>query len=207
MCFDSYDSKHYHQYAKLNRLLISMIAQAYCVQNKYRTTDLFTNKQLSIAIKNPNSFEVENYDKAYESLGKDRAQSRFEIRSIRMGTQSIEDEFISHWNTMFEKSLAKYDETLSRYNDELIKIFLTENKNGKSMKYTTFFQIYENCIFTREQALDLLVRMGEHNPVESYKYIKKKYRLVTYTKDDVVSAVSEIMRARNAFFFGEENPH
>ena len=75
------------------------------------------------------------------------------------------------------------------------------------MKYTTFFQIYENCIFTREQALDLLVRMGEHNPAESYKYIKKKYRLVTYTKDDVVSAVSEIMRARNAFFFGEENPH
>ena len=36
MCFDSFDSEHYQKYAKINRLLISMIAHAYSVQNKYR---------------------------------------------------------------------------------------------------------------------------------------------------------------------------
>ena len=200
MCFDSYDSEHYHRYAKLNRLLISMIAQAYCVRNKYRTTDLFTSKQLSIAIKNPNSFEVENYDKAYESMGKARAKSRFEIRSTRMDGCSIEDEFINRWNTRLDKALDCFDDTLSRYNNELVKIYLEDESK---MKYATFFQVYESCIFTKHQAVDLLERMRIDNPKEAYKYLKKKYKLVTYTKDDVISTIDEIKRARDVFFNGE----
>ena len=62
MRFDSYDKEHYRQYAKLNRYLISLLAVTYKVKNAYRTTNLFSQKQLSVAIKNK-YFEIEKYDK------------------------------------------------------------------------------------------------------------------------------------------------
>ena len=66
MRFDSYDPSHYTTYAKLNRYLISALAVTYRVQNVYRTTDLFTDKQLSVAIKN-DYFQCENYNRAAKS--------------------------------------------------------------------------------------------------------------------------------------------
>lgn len=80
---DNYDPAHYLKYAKLNKYLISALAVTYKVQNVYRTVNLFTQKQLSIAIKN-RDFEAENYDKHAESNGTDIAQSRLEMRSKRM---------------------------------------------------------------------------------------------------------------------------
>lgn len=202
MCFDSFDNEHYQKYAKINRLLISMFAQAYSVQNKYRTTDLFTNKQLSVAIKNPYSFEVENYDKAAESLGKDICKSRFEIRSVRMNGQSIKEEFISHWDKRFEKAIMHFDSTLDRYNSELFDRYVEECKSNPNMKWTTFFQKYENCIFTRVQAIGLLEKLGIANPAERYKYFKKNYGLKTFTYADVIYAIFEIRRARDIFLSG-----
>ena len=75
MRFDSYNKEHYSQYAKLNRYLISLLAVTYKVKNTYRSTNLFTQKQLSVAIKNK-YFEIENYDKEAESGGADAAKSR-----------------------------------------------------------------------------------------------------------------------------------
>ena len=204
MCFDSFDAEHYQKYAKINRLLISMIAQTYHVQNKYRTTDLFTNNQLSVAIKNPNSFEVENYDKAAESLGNDICKSRFEIRSLRMNNQDIEEEFVHHWDMRFDKAMGCFDATLERYNTELLKRFYEEQRHGQKVKWATFFQKYENCIFTKGQAIDLLEGMGVGRPEERYKYFKKKYGLLTYTDADVRYAIFEIQRARDVFFGGAE---
>lgn len=204
MCFDSFDEEHYQKYAKINRLLISMIAQAYSVQNKYRTADLFTNKQLSVAIKNPNSFEVENYDKAAESLGKDICKSRFEIRSLRMSGKDIEEEFVSGWDKRFEKAIECFDSTLDRYNTELLKRYLEEQDASPNMKWSIFFQKYENCIFTKGQAIDLLARMGVDDPAERYKYFKKKYGLETFAYDDIMFVIFEIKRARDIFFAGVE---
>ena len=202
MCFDSYDSAHYQKFAKLNRLIISMIAQAYSVKNKYKTNDLFTNKQLSIAIKNPNSFEVENYDKEYESGGRDIAKSRFEIRSTRMKLKTIEEEFVINWNRRFEKALFCFDETLGRYNFELKNIYLEEKSKNPNIKWSTFFQMYQNCIFTKEQAIELLILLGEESAEDKYKYFKKKYHLETYTLADVSAAINEIKRARDKYFVG-----
>lgn len=202
MCFDSYDAEHYHKYAKLNRLIISMFAQAYSIDNRYRTNDLFTNKQLSIAVKLPNAFQIENYDKERESKGKDIAKSRFEIRSLRMADKAIEEEFITVWNERFENTYKYYFETLARYNNELVKIYKAEHERGNPVKWSTFFQMYENCIFTREQAINLLSMMGETSCEEKYKYFKKKYKLETYSKTMVSAAVREILRARNTYFYG-----
>ena len=63
---DNYDSEHYQRYAKLNRYLISMMAVRYNVRNAYKSDNLFSQEQVSIAIKNK-YFELENYDKDFES--------------------------------------------------------------------------------------------------------------------------------------------
>lgn len=48
---DSYDPEHYHLYSKLHKYLISALAVKYKVKNAYKTNNLFTQEQLSIAIK------------------------------------------------------------------------------------------------------------------------------------------------------------
>ena len=60
MRFDSFDPNDYHKYAKLNRYLISALAITYPTRNCYKTTNLFTQQQLSVCIKNK-YFEIENY--------------------------------------------------------------------------------------------------------------------------------------------------
>ena len=80
MRFDSFDPEHYRDYAKLNRYLISARAVTYNVQNCYDSRNLFSQKQVSVAIKNKR-FECENYDKAAESGGRDPAYARLELRS------------------------------------------------------------------------------------------------------------------------------
>lgn len=90
--FDSFESGHYQKYAKLNRYLISMLACAYSVKNKYRTSDLFSQKQLTVAIKNK-YFECENYDKQKESDGKSETDGRLELRSKHWTDNDVERNF------------------------------------------------------------------------------------------------------------------
>lgn len=85
MRFDSFDPEHYRDYAKLNRYLISALAVTYNVQNCYDSRNLFSQKQVSVAIKNKR-FECENYDKAAESGGRDPAYARLELRSKKAVT-------------------------------------------------------------------------------------------------------------------------
>ena len=63
--FDMFEPDEYARFAKIHRYLISLLATQYQVTNAYRTVNLFSQKQLSVAIKNK-YFECENYDKAAE---------------------------------------------------------------------------------------------------------------------------------------------
>ena len=76
--FDMFDSADYQKFSKLNRFLISMLASAYSVRNSYKTMQLFSQKQLSVAIKNK-YMECENYDKEAQSHGQDAAACRLEM--------------------------------------------------------------------------------------------------------------------------------
>ena len=59
---DSYDKEDYKKYAKLNRLLLSLLGTAYITPSNYKSTDLFTNQQLSLSVRN-DYFQAEYYDK------------------------------------------------------------------------------------------------------------------------------------------------
>ena len=128
MRFDSYDKEHYRQYAKLNRYLISLLAVTYKVKNAYRTTNLFSQKQLSVAIKNK-YFEIENYDKEAESEGADAAKSRLEERSKSWTDNDLKKEFTCSWFQRWDKALNNIDIVHKAYNDALEQLY-KEDKNA-----------------------------------------------------------------------------
>lgn len=205
MRFDSFDPEHYRDYAKLNRYLISALAVTYNVQNCYDSRNLFSQKQLSVAIKNKR-FECENYDKEAESGGRDPAYARLELRSKCLTSNDIEKQFHG-WYIRLDKALKNLDKVHQRYNDELEKIY-KEEKDAFPVKFrslTDFLIQYQNCIFCKAQMIDLLSRFDEvKNPETRAKNHKKRYGIEYFSKMDVEYAVAEIKRAAEKFFEGTE---
>lgn len=199
---DSYDEEHYREYAKLNRYLISSLAVTYTVKNCYCTTDLFSQEQLSVAIKNK-YFECENYDKKAESRGLDMAASRFEERSKAMMNNDLYREFTERWFERWDKAIQNLEQVQVRYNDELVRIW-NENEEAEQKRFITiteFLLRYQDCIFTRRQMVELLSRLpGIRNPENTAKYIKQKYKIEFFSQADVRYAIGEIKRATMEFF-------
>lgn len=201
--FDSYDEKHYKDYAKLNRYLISALAVTYSVTNCYKSTNLFSERQLSIAIKNK-YFECENYDKNAESGGKDAAMSRLEERSKAWTDNDIKKEFTEGWFRRWDKAIKNLSEVQKRYNDELEKIY-KEDKNAYPCRFTSlreFIMQYQDCIFCKTQMIDLLNRLeGEcTNPITYAENYKKRYGIEYFSQKDVERAIDEVKRATKVFF-------
>lgn len=203
MRFDSYDKEHYEQYSKLNRYLISALAVTYSVRNAYRSTNLFTQRQLSVAIKNK-YFEIESYDKVAESNGTDIAKSRLEERSKSWTDNNIKKEFTDGWFKRWDKAINNLDLVHKRYNDELEELYKS-GKNAYPTKFrslTDFLIQYQGCIFCKTQMIDLLSRFPDEvsNPIVKAENHKKRYGIEYFSKNDVKKAILEIKRATTEFF-------
>lgn len=204
MRFDSYDREHYRQYAKLNRYLISLLAVTYKVKNAYRTTNLFSQKQLSVAIKNK-YFEIENYDKDAESDGADAAKSRLEERSKSWEDKDLKKEFTEGWFRRWDKALENIDKVHKAYNDALERLY-KEDKNAYPTRFrslTDFLIQYQDCIFCKAQMIDLLSRLDEVGADKAKTRAenhKKRYGIEYFSKKDIQKAIKEVKRATNEFF-------
>ena len=204
MRFDSYDKEHYRQYAKLNRYLISLLAVTYKVKNAYRTTNLFTQRQLSVAIKNK-YFEIENYDKEAESDGADAAKSRLEERSKSWTDKDLKKEFTVGWFRRWDKALENVDKVHKAYNDALEQLY-KEDKNAYPTRFrslTDFLIQYQDCIFCKAQMIDLLSRfeeVGADKAKTRAENHKKRYGIEYFSKKDIQRAIKEVKRATNEFF-------
>lgn len=204
MRFDSYNKEHYRQYAKLNRYLISLLAVTYKVKNAYRTTNLFTQRQLSVAIKNK-YFEIENYDKEAESDGADAAKSRLEERSKSWTDKDLKKEFTVGWFRRWDKALENIDKVHKAYNDALEQLY-KEDKNAYPTRFrslTDFLIQYQDCIFCKAQMIDLLSRfeeVGADKAKTRAENHKKRYGIEYFSKKDIQRAIKEVKRATNEFF-------
>lgn len=201
--FDMFEPDEYARFAKIHRYLISLLATQYQVTNAYRTVNLFSQKQLSVAIKNK-YFECENYDKAAESNKSDAAAGRLEIRSKSLRTSDLQKVFMEEWFNRWDKSLSCIEEMSAKYNTELKKIY----KKGKEKSLTGFRSLtdfliqYESCIFSREQMVNLisLVDTSVRNPSKRVSNFKQKYGTDFYTEKDIKYVVNEIKRATAQYF-------
>lgn len=221
---DNYEPDHYEKFQKLNKYLISLMAVSRSVRNSYRTTDLFSQEQLSISIKN-DYIELENYDRnaKNKTTGNttETAQARLEERTksrqwrqLRSKEQMDEldrlcKEFTQKWSERWEKAIKYRQQVHNRYNDELVRIY-KEGKNAFPVQFrsvTDFLIQYQNCIFCRQQMIDLLTRLKEADPSLEYSdpeakadRFKRRYGIEYFSLQDVRTAVSEIERATNFFF-------
>lgn len=209
MRFDSPDLDHYREFQKLNRYLISALAVAYKVKNAYCSVNLFSQKQLSVAVKNK-YFEIENYDKAAESHGKDPAASRLEIRSKCFNDQDLRKEFLERWPKRLDKAIKHLEEVQGAYNDALEDLY-REGLGADEVRFrsmTDFLLQYQDCIFCKRQLIEFLSRFPDQikNPVSYAENFKKRYKIEYFSESDVRYAVQEITRAAGEFFGAEERP-
>lgn len=224
MRFDNYEPEHYRQYAKLNRYLISMLAVTYKTKNNYKTNDLFSQRQLSVAIKN-DYFEIENYDREAKSKitenHQEPAKARLEERTVSRcwrniyskhntddtlddwNMQLLKTEFTDGWFQRWDKAIQNIDKVHKKYNDELEKIY-KEDKNSYPTRFrslTDFLIQYQDCIFCKAQMIDLLSRFEEvKNPKQRAENHKKRYGIEYFSKKDVQTAINEVKRATREFF-------
>lgn len=220
---DSYNAKHYSEFAKLNKYLISAMALTYQVKNCYKTDGLFSHKQLSVAIKN-DYFQLENYDRAAKSKNTENhnepAQARLEERTMARefrknygdasgasGMEILQQEFTEKWFERWDKALNNLDAVGLRYNDELERLY-QEGKDAFPVRFRTltdFLIMYQDSIFSQKQLINLLERFPEvGNPKERAKSHKKRYGIEYISKKDAKAAVEEIKRATLHYFSGDE---
>lgn len=217
MRFDSYEPDHYERYAKLNRYLISALAVVYKVKNTYRTTNLFSDKQLSVAAKT-DYWEIENYDRSAKSeiTGNtaEPAKSRLEVRTVSRQWSKINEkpgdnmdklktDMIDRWFSRWDKAIQNLPLVWQRYNDELEKIYNADKEAypKKFRSLTDFLIRYQGCIFCKAQLVDLLKRFPEvKNPEWRAINHKRRYGCEFFSEADVKAAVNEVKRATLEFF-------
>lgn len=217
---DNYDEQHYKAFAKLNKYLIAAMALTYRTKNNYKALDLFTENQISVAIKN-DYFQLENYDRKHKNKitgnkvepAKARLEERTTARQWRqiysdeyanqkINMNLLAHEFLTRWAKRWKKARTNLDKVQDAYNDALVKKYHAGlNKKPVQFRSLTDFLIQnQDCIFTSKQMIDLLARLGVKNPKERAKYHKKKYGIEYFSIKDVDYALAEINRATEEYF-------
>lgn len=221
MRFDNYEPSHYLSFAKLNKYILSALAVTYKVKNVYKVSHLFSDNQLSIAIKN-DYFEAENYDREQKNKVTDNAEepakARLEERTMARSWRKknpalayhdndtnmlmLRDEFTAGWAARWDKARRNLEVVQDIYNDELVKKYMA-GKNAYPVQFrslTDFLIQNQNSIFSSMQMERLLARLGVPNPKNRARYHKQKYGIEYFSKQDVEFAIREIERATKEYF-------
>ena len=213
LALDSCESDFYRAYEKLHRYLISAIALAYKVKNCYRSVDLWKENTLSIAVKN-RTFEIEAYDKDRESDGREATKARLELRSkdSRRFIKGIENEFMTHWRLRFARAIQSQNlkNVCTKYNDAIEDKWIADRKEV-SQKYGSvkdLYLAYQNVIFTKEQLVDLVMRvegLNESKARTRVENLKKHYpaQFEFFSQKNLQIATDTINKAIKSFFTNE----
>lgn len=203
-CFNSTDESTYNSYQKLHRLLISCLAKAYKYKNCYVSCSLWDCERLSIAIKKDDS-EVENYNKARASEGKDDSANRLEFRSKRMSGTSIEYQFMTKWFERLDKARGCFEGVQTEYNNHLERLYKQDisrpPKERNYLSLNAFLLQHKETIYTRKQMIDLLARFDEvKNPEKRADKFKDKHKIEYFSQKDL-EYIIEVLKAKTTEYF------
>lgn len=202
LCFNSDELGDYELFKKLNRLLICCIADSENIQNCYQTSDLWSDKSLSVAVKD-HRIEVENYDKSIENPNV-ATKNRLEFRSKNLRGESLEDEFTKKWFARLDRAVEHFEAVQERYNKELNRLWDEDrNRSDKDKLYvslTSFLLQYKDCIYTRKQLAELLEMIGIENPSSKAKNFKDRHTIEFFSKTDLKLIIEAIKSATIRYF-------
>ena len=210
LAFNSEDPQDYRLFQKLNRLLICCLADEYKIDNCYRSEDLWSFDQLSIAVMNTR-ISVENYDKEAESGGTCPICSRFEIRSMKLQAgDTLEKEFLERWPARWNRAIKRMQDVEQRYNDRLEQLYkedLAKDKRYRDyLNLTAFLMQYKDCIFSSRQMIDLLTRFDEvEDPRQKARSFKSHHRIEYFSMTDLKVIVAALNAATEQYFYSEGN--
>lgn len=210
LAFNSEDPQDYRLFQKLNRLLICCLAYEYKIDNCYRSEDLWSFDQLSIAVMNTR-ISVENYDKEAESGGTCPICSRFEIRSMKLQAgDSLRKEFLQRWPDRWNRAIKRMQDVEQRYNDRLEQLYkedLAKDKRDRDyLNLTAFLLQYKDCVFSSRQMIDLLTRFDEvEDPRQKARSFKSHHRIEYFSQTDLKVIVAALNAATEQYFSSEGN--
>lgn len=210
LAFNSEDPQDYRLFQKLNRLLICCLAYEYKIDNCYRSEDLWSFDQLSIAVMNTR-ISVENYDKEAESGGTCPICSRLEVRSMKLQEgDSIRKEFLQRWPERWNRAIKRMQNVEQRYNDRLEQLYkedLAKDKRDRDyLNLTAFLMQYKDCIFSSRQMVDLLARFDEvADPRQKARSFKSHHRIEYFSMTDLKVIVAALNAATEQYFGSEGN--
>lgn len=176
LAYDTYAAGDYGLYCKLNRLLLSLIANKYKCDNAYASNDFWSDDVISMKIKS-RQFEIENYDKSLQEPG-GRTTNRFEIRIKNIYIPDVLQAIAYAENkalTILDKAVTKdnYNAVVDRFTyNILLKISGAEDKEEVNDILVSKSQILINT----NQIAQIFEAVDYYNPAKkAERFINKKH--------------------------------
>lgn len=199
MAIDTFEKGDYKKYCKLNRMLVSLLCDAYEVRNNYDTKKLFSQRQISMSVKG-NYFHIEAYDKEEESNETSEVTNRLEMRTVRMEQHMLKTEFLHNWGKRWERALQHYQSVCERYNKYLLESY-KEQCEFTDVKVQQFLIQNRELIFSPEQMRMFLSEIGYSKSIPNFvRNFKQNYEMEWIRYNDVCRAIEKIMSAMETYF-------
>lgn len=198
---DSENPDFFPTYQKLHRYIIQGMRAAYNVKNDFRSTVGQKPQDISASIR-CSTFQLESYDKRYESDGRDTSAARFELRSVgryKDGISDIIDEFTRVWIDRLQKAadaLKCPDKAFSGLVDYM-------KKNDPEKTLSRQITRYADYIYSIEQIADINDKLNfDVEDVRSWAAVWKArhHSIRLYSNADIQMVIDEISRAMKHFF-------
>lgn len=198
-------SGDFELYKKLHRLILCCISIEYDIINTYESYDLWTCKNLNLAIKST-TIEAENYDKEVESHGAVPTTNRLELRTKQIADGSTLDrEFAEKWCKRLELARMNFKDVQQKYNDNLERLYKSDLQKPKKernyLSLNAFLMQYSDCIFCTEQMVDLVSRFEEvSNPKIKAENFKKAHKIEYFSQHDLDVVIRAIKKKIKEYF-------
>lgn len=215
---DNYKAGFYEKFFKVIRYLLSGFDNAFILKNGYRTEDLYSTKNLSLALKGP-YFQTEFYDRRSKNVVTgnvtEPAQARLEFRSVSKAwtgyrrkypdmqeIRFIQQEFQEAWRKRLEKAIEALEPAEYKFNQVLIARWQAGQAESpkKYRNYIDFLRENQELIFTRRQAVGLLKEINVANPKKAIDNFVDRYRPEFFLKKEIFKVKREIEKSSKDYF-------
>lgn len=208
LAFNFYDDYAFQNYFKINNYLLHLLAYKYKVKNSYTTAKFKTDEKHSISSKNK-YFQIEFYNKYYESDGKSNVNARLEFRKLEMDKLADNNprSLQMFWCALLKDLPNYHDEMIEDLNNDLVKRF-NQCKSNKYIRKTrewhdakSFISRYGMFIFTSKQLEDLYIKLGVEKPKSKATTYNRYHREFDYiTLNDYIKYTRTIKKTMENYF-------
>lgn len=176
LAYDTYAAGDYGLYCKLNRLLLSLIANKYKCYNAYASSDFWNDDIISLKIKS-RQFDIENYDKSLQEPD-GKTANRFEIRVKNIYIPDVLQAIAYAENkalTIIDKAVTKdnYNAVVDRFTyNILLKISEAEDKE----EVNDILVSKSHILINTNQITQIFEAVDYYNPAKkAERFINKKH--------------------------------